>query len=372
MPTEIQEPKEETTSDVTTLPSDVSIDALDAMLGAKQKETSKEETPKEEAPSEGEAASKKETPKEESTKEEAPKEEEEAPKEEASTTKEEGVKPKFDTTKRDYTGFDEQEIAALKKMSNESFELIRPRLIENKELKKKATEYESKLKEAQKRSIAPDPNAFVLDPQYQKSAAITQRLDIEMKFWREQYKKVRAGEDWEDIVQGPDGKLQKIERAADPDAEAEIMEHLALGSQLMQQHTQVQRNMEAGYRQHYTGLVSKIKEVEDKHFPQWTKMEDAMKNEHFATMHQALSMFNQQNSPVASMLCKMYAANMASLAEIERLKSLKPANTPEEKVKAIKKVAGPSSSDMQGSGALGEEKVSDALAEFNKILDNNS
>lgn len=288
----------------------------------------------------------------------------ETPKEEVKpTTTPEPVVTK--PASRDYSGFTADEITILKKMSNDAFDHIRPRLLEHKESQKKIAELEAKVKESSVVQPPADPSGYMLDPQYQQSASITQRANQEISYWKTQYQKIRAGEDWEDIV--PDGKggLMKVTRPADADGETELIQRITYGNQLINQHSQFMRNMESGYAEHYKGLVGNIRSVEDKYFPQWAKAEEAMKNEHVKSMHQALVSFKQQNNPLGGMLSKLYASFMEAQDKIAKLEAAAKA-TPKPATPAVK-ASGPSSSEMEGNTSLGEEKLSDTLDAFDKL-----
>lgn len=90
---------------------------------------------------------------------------------------------------RDYSGFSDQETKILKSMSNEAFEHTSKLIKEHKEL--------SGLKGA---TFLQHPQAYQLDPQFQKLNNDASYYDREAKFWEQQLMLCADGKEWQSIT----------------------------------------------------------------------------------------------------------------------------------------------------------------------------
>jgi len=106
---------------------------------------------------------------------------------------------------RDYSGFSDAEQKVLKAMSNEAFDYVSAQLKEKRELEKlKGAEYMQ------------HPQAFVLDPQFQKLQEDAQYFNQEAKHWEQQLIAIEAGQDWAPIIgwnQDGSPKLGPVQKA---------------------------------------------------------------------------------------------------------------------------------------------------------------
>lgn len=91
-------------------------------------------------------------------------------------------------TQRDYSGFADNEVAALKQMSNEGFELASRVLKENRELKK-----------LEGSTYLQHEHAYVLDPEFQQKNLVVQRSSGEAEHWRQQLILAEQGKPIHDI-----------------------------------------------------------------------------------------------------------------------------------------------------------------------------
>ena len=100
------------------------------------------------------------------------------------------IAPKTSTPAKefDYTGFTEPEIQVLKQMSTSAKDFTIKLIKENKEL---ATNKNSQFMQ--------HPNAFTLDPDYNKLQEDVFYYNKETEYWQEQLTKVKAGEQWSPI-----------------------------------------------------------------------------------------------------------------------------------------------------------------------------
>lgn len=90
---------------------------------------------------------------------------------------------------RDYTGFSPEEARMLKGMSNESFAYAAKLIKDNKEL--------SQLKDS---TYLQHPNAFVLDPQFQRMQEDSKFFDQEAQYWQDQLALMAEGKAWKPLL----------------------------------------------------------------------------------------------------------------------------------------------------------------------------
>lgn len=107
---------------------------------------------------------------------------------------------------RDYSGFEAPEVEALKRMSNEAFEYVRPRLLENKQLGKVLKDKDTEIATLKSgKQMLPDsyyehPQGFIFSQDYNREA---QNLDIASNIrdhWQSQLVAIRKGEPYIPIV----------------------------------------------------------------------------------------------------------------------------------------------------------------------------
>lgn len=103
-------------------------------------------------------------------------------------------------TPRDYSGFEAAEVEALKRMSGEAFDYVRPRLLELKQLGTKLGERDKEIATLKSgKQILPDsyyehPQGFVFSPEYNTAS---QELDLASSIrdhWQRQLVNIRKGE----------------------------------------------------------------------------------------------------------------------------------------------------------------------------------
>lgn len=100
-----------------------------------------------------------------------------------------GLTEKKAAVARDYTGFTEDEVKALKSMSNEAFNYVAPILKSRKELEK--------LKDA---TYLQHPESYVLHPEYREKQRLVSQARREATAWQQLLVKIRQGEEWTPLV----------------------------------------------------------------------------------------------------------------------------------------------------------------------------
>jgi hypothetical protein len=134
------------------------------------------------------------------------------------TPKEDATKEKPDETtnvvdkavvkdgQRDYSGIDEKDVPHFKRMSNDAFAAFKPVYQEHKKLKNEVAEKTTKLTETEKQlnelktkgpqlpeSYYENPNAYLLDPEFQSSVQDLNTTRAILQHWTKQYEAVAEG-----------------------------------------------------------------------------------------------------------------------------------------------------------------------------------
>lgn len=128
--------------------------------------------------------------------------------------------------KRDYTGFDKEDVEILKKLPNIAFKHTVPALKKFYAERERAKGYEQELITLKKDpSRLPETwytheQAYTLSPSYQKVAVNLSRAEYEMNFWEQQLIKVKSAQPWNNLTyaNGQYGQGDDI----DPSPEAEF------------------------------------------------------------------------------------------------------------------------------------------------------
>src|SRR5574343_672468 len=253
-------PKEEIVGEVEEKKEDI-IDAFNEVEKKEKEVPKKEETIKEDKPLEV-----KKTP------------EKEEVKKEIGTENPEIIE---DTSNaRDYTGLADDEVAIFKKMSNESFNKLKPIYVEHKQLKEDRGRLEEQLKLHQERNPALDfhPQAFVLNPEFQKKSAEIQGIQEELGYWRDSLEAMQDGKSGINIIRGQDGKLMNGGEIA-PNSRniqyvIERITELSTNARLAQGEI---KSIVDGHKNRHQDVVAGLKDFEEKMFPMFK--EEIFKNQ---------------------------------------------------------------------------------------------
>lgn len=158
---------------------------------------------------------------------------------------------------RDYTGFSEEEAKVLRQMSNPAFEFATKVLKQNKELAASS-----------KNLYLQHPNAYVLDPEFQKLNEDTFYADAESKHWQEQLMLIKAGKPWKPLkgftkegtpVYGPEQQPSDL-------AEEEARSNMGYTAQLAQQTRGQLQMFQQQYGQRVAQDTQQIKAIQQQKF----------------------------------------------------------------------------------------------------------
>lgn len=215
---------------------------------------------------------------------------------------------------RDYTGLADDEVAIFKKMSNESFNKLKPVFIEHKQLKEDKGRLEEQLKMHQERNPALDfhPQAFVLNPEFQKKSSEIQSIQEELGYWRDSLEAMQDGKSGINIIRGQDGKLMNGGEIAPNSRNIQyVIERITdLSTNVRLAQGEIKSIVESHKNRHLE-VTNGLKDFEEKMFPMFK--EDSFKKQFDAVSKQVPSVFH--SNPMTPALVKSFILINQLLAE---------------------------------------------------------
>ena len=282
------------------------------------------------------------------------------------------VKPPVKPTKpafvRDFTGFDENEVAALKGMSNESFAKFAPILKEYKALKPQVESLKQEVTAAKNSPPAKayfDEHGFVNEPAYLEAREEENTMSAYYQHWQEQLAQIDIDDSFLDLQLAQDGKTvlthkvvlaNEVQKAK---ARAGIIGKINQVAQLHQGAANRAQTIRQEWGNKHVQTKQVIASYEQQMFKRFIGKEQD--NEYIRTMRQTLGKIGQSNNPLAPLFSYMYAAlgeEAAKVAELtEKLKALgavKPKESATEDEPKPKAELIPSSAALatQGNGSV--------------------
>ena len=168
-----------------------------------------------------------------------------------------GEKVKPSDSQRDYTGFTPEQITHLRRLPNDVFNFIKDTVKEKKELEKVKQDF-----------YLQNPNAYQLDPQFQKLQEDVSYVSRERQHWQEQLLKIKAGEKWTPLM-GWDktGKPVYGQPQTPTDvAEEDVRQQMMYTSQMLEQAKGQLGQLQQSYGQRVQQDVNAIKQIQAEKF----------------------------------------------------------------------------------------------------------
>lgn len=168
-----------------------------------------------------------------------------------------GTQQKAAPDARDYSGFNADEVATLKKMTNDAFNYAAPLLREAKTLK-----------QAKQDSYLTHPQAYTLTPEYAQANRNVALADFEANHYKEQLLNIRAGRKWTVFNGFNDKNVPQYSEPQDATDTADINVSNAL-SQLMarsQEFTTARDNLTGTFQQRMNQEVANINQERARRF----------------------------------------------------------------------------------------------------------
>lgn len=278
--------------------------------------------------------------------------------------------------KRDFTGFDKDEIKLLKKLDNGRFLKVSQKW---KELKEKAAEVETlkqqttNLTKQLREGGIPEtwsehPEAYVLHPEYQKLSNDISRVDYEENFYRQQALRVKNGEEWQHITGYQQNGQPILSQAMKASNEADIWLNSIIGKAahvkggIEQQINNIQRNFQHQHQSATTEIKTQIDQFVSKLIdPLKPKAEDE------ATIDKVLPASFKSN-PMTYGYKKMFAVLLQQARYIQTLQGQQAAKA---KINNDNKLAGAniSRTPRDPAAASGRQQVMKNGKRVDAILD---
>lgn len=293
-------------------------------------------------------------------------------------------KPKTPTTaERDYTGFDEPTQKVLRAMSNEAFDYVRPKLLENQQLSNFIKDKDKMIADLKVgKQILPDsyyehPQAFILTKDYNDNVSVLNKAYEIEKFWQEQFVKIRQGEDWISLDGiDKDGNLvvNRTPIKGNAQSEASVMGYMNAAAQQVAERRAAALAIQHSFRQRHEQSVSVLKDAEKKHFAAY---EDP-KHPYAPVMKTIRDNIPTElrGSPLTSLLVKSSTAviqlgHLVKQLQTENAELKAKGNgtvTIPAKTQSDKAAAGPTEADTTIATSGGKGKTETAGDDFNDFL----
>ena len=169
----------------------------------------------------------------------------------------EQVRPKPASDSRDYTGYTDDQVKALKVMPNAAFDVAKVIFKERNDLEG--------LKTA---TYLQNPEAYRLDPQYNKAQADIAYASAESQIWQQQLTAIKSGKEWTPF-RGWDKNNQPVfdaPRAASPEDEEDVRLRVMQSNQLTQQFTGAAQQLQQSFAQRVQGDNQAINKLQAEKF----------------------------------------------------------------------------------------------------------
>lgn len=180
----------------------------------------------------------------------------------------EQVRPKTYPAERDYTGFTPEQVTALKAMPNAVYAFAEKVFKERNDLEG--------LKTA---TYLQNPEAYRLDPQYNKAQADIAYASAESQIWQQQLTAIKSGKEWTPF-RGWDKNNQPVfdaPRAASPEDEEDVRLRVMQSNQLTQQFTGAAQQLQQSFAQRVQGDNQAINKLQAEKFG-WVADQKLMAN----------------------------------------------------------------------------------------------
>lgn len=235
-------------------------------------------------------------------------------------------KPKKQVIERDYSDIPESEREIWKKMSNDTFNKLKPIYLEHAKLK---VENENLKKQPIGKTVYGHPKSYMLTEDYESKVADAQTADSILKHWQLQLARIRRGETWKDLDQDKDGKfIISAEKDATAEAETEVLEHLAFAQEQNHDARKSLKEFVTSYGNSYENDYRTLLAAQEKYFPGYSDPKHPTQQVQKAIIDALPTSF--KSNPLTSILA-MTAANNAilmgklqsAMKEINKLKGIK-------------------------------------------------
>jgi len=287
-------------------------------------------------------------------------------------------------TQRDYTGFSDQEVKLLKRMSNDAFDYVAPKLKEQKALEQQYKEQvktlEVELTKAKEGKVTiPDnyyenPQAVYLTPEVQQLQQTISTATAIENHWKQQLLNIEMGKDWTDLIEDPKTGQIYVSSKTTPSgaigSEEWVKNKYAVNEyygKTQRQSLEIQQqlnNYVSTFKQRHEGMVKSIQQAESQYMPMFndTKSEEYKKYE--LTSAEVAKLGISKTNPAFNMLAKSIALNLIMRDVI--VSGMQNVNKTEQ-LKQQQAKAGPTMATFSGGDAGRPNSKAPSLEDFAKL-----
>ena len=277
------------------------------------------------------------------------------------------------TSVRNYDGFSPGEIEVFKKMSTHAFNTVRSSLLEAKEV----PTLREKIKKLEEGGLPPSylehPEAYKLTPEFSQAQKNLEGQSQLYNFYYNQLAAIKEGQNYKDFAVGADGKLVMgqdgkpvfVDKEPTSLSEMEIQQKLMQVNQNISSAQSTLQNAQNNYKTALEQNKHNMESVFNQFFPSYVKEEEALKNQDFKYMHEALNKMGASHNT----LRKPFAALYAEIKKRDKtISDLKGKLGDKSKVAAVARRNGPSSKKLVKADKVNEEdRVFDVTKEFEDV-----
>lgn len=301
-------------------------------------------------------------------------------------TKTQEVEVKFTAHKpvvnaRDYTDIDPEHKPAFERMSNEAFNLLKPRYIEHKQLKAKETELSAEIQKRDEKikqitegkpqipeNYYEHENAFVLTPEFAEASQNINAYNTVLNHWQTELDAIRAGtkETYQEIHQNPQtGQFYlSAPLAVDKTTEGKLHGYTSFAQQKLME-AQAEVNILAkSHKTRHGEAINWVKSFETGAFKNFETNETLK-----AQAKDAMQMLHPsfRNNPLASAFAKALVTIDALGKLLQAKASAAPQVTPKVTPKANGNLNAAEIAGDGGKGKTGQDDVSISMDDFNRV-----
>lgn len=263
---------------------------------------------------------------------------------------------------RKLEGLNEEEAEWFKRMGNKAYTSLYPWYIESKGLKEQLSKAQGELQKVQGTAFYEHEGAFRLDPNYEKLAKASSRIEAEAAYWQDQLAIVESGGDFTPLrYNNETGEYQYDEPVkGSPQIKAEILSSLSKAHNLHQRIQGEMGSFENNFKTQHQTYKSGIEATRNKIIGQLSAADKANLEKAVATK---LPLFpeHMRGRQEVRIAAELMVINEGLLKIVQKLQGdLKGRNV----VSRTTRSAGPVAANTGAGGAT--ETVGSVLKEFNQ------
>jgi len=222
---------------------------------------------------------------------------------------------------RDYSGLTEAEVPIFKRMAGEAFDVLKPILLEYKQLKAEAAKPKEKAENGLPDSYFEHPEAFTLSPEYKQLSSLAEEARVIKDHWRRQEINIKRTGKFQGLTRdAKTGSLELTEpKDADENDELNVSNYADAAREQYTKHATKLDSLTSQFKDKHNKDIAIVKGWEEQFFPGFEDEKHPTK-ELQKQIIEALPKSLRSN-PVTKLLSKVGSANAMLMAENKTLKA---------------------------------------------------